>query len=205
MTGFIDIAHELGLLVLLRPGPYICGEWDFGGLPAWLISDQALANATSALRAAGTDAAAVKEAVARAAAATDPAAALAAFMSGRPGSAGAGAAAALVLGGAAQAGSGSRSGSTSSSSSSAGDDEAMVLRSSDRRYLHYVDRWWDVLLPRFARYMYDQGGPVVLVQVGGPSCSRVLPGHGAMGALCAVWGRHGRWLSCLRVRFVACC
>lgn len=23
--------------VLLRPGPYVCGEWDFGGLPARLL------------------------------------------------------------------------------------------------------------------------------------------------------------------------
>ncbi len=45
-TGFADverflgIAHELGLMVLLRPGPYICAEWDFGGLPWWLASPQ---------------------------------------------------------------------------------------------------------------------------------------------------------------------
>ena len=25
---FIKLAHELGLLVILRPGPYICAEWD---------------------------------------------------------------------------------------------------------------------------------------------------------------------------------
>ena len=25
---FIQLAHELGLLVILRPGPYICAEWD---------------------------------------------------------------------------------------------------------------------------------------------------------------------------------
>lgn len=34
---FIEIATELGLYVILRPGPYICAEWDFGGLPAWLL------------------------------------------------------------------------------------------------------------------------------------------------------------------------
>ena len=27
--------------VLLRPGPYICGEWDFGGFPWWLASSKA--------------------------------------------------------------------------------------------------------------------------------------------------------------------
>lgn len=34
---YIDIANELGLYVILRPGPYICAEWEFGGLPAWLL------------------------------------------------------------------------------------------------------------------------------------------------------------------------
>lgn len=33
-------AQELELLVLLRPGPYICAEWDFGGFPAWLASSK---------------------------------------------------------------------------------------------------------------------------------------------------------------------
>lgn len=36
LVEFIRIADELGLYVILRPGPYICAEWDFGGLPAWL-------------------------------------------------------------------------------------------------------------------------------------------------------------------------
>lgn len=36
LTGFLDVAANLGLNVLLRAGPYICGEWDFGGLPWWL-------------------------------------------------------------------------------------------------------------------------------------------------------------------------
>jgi beta-galactosidase len=44
-TGNLDLAEYLGtaqsegLWVLLRPGPYICSEWDFGGLPAWLLAD----------------------------------------------------------------------------------------------------------------------------------------------------------------------
>jgi hypothetical protein len=33
---FLDIAHELGLYVILRIGPYICAETNYGGLPAWL-------------------------------------------------------------------------------------------------------------------------------------------------------------------------
>lgn len=35
---FLEIANDLDLMVLLRPGPYACGEWEFGGFPAWLAS-----------------------------------------------------------------------------------------------------------------------------------------------------------------------
>jgi len=34
---FIRICQEEGMWVYLRPGPYICGEWDFGGLPPYLL------------------------------------------------------------------------------------------------------------------------------------------------------------------------
>ncbi len=34
---FIETAQELGLYVIVRPSPYICAEWEFGGLPAWLL------------------------------------------------------------------------------------------------------------------------------------------------------------------------
>ncbi|WP_120522977.1 glycoside hydrolase family 35 protein [Arthrobacter celericrescens] len=33
---FFDLAAEEGLDVIVRPGPYICAEWDNGGFPAWL-------------------------------------------------------------------------------------------------------------------------------------------------------------------------
>ncbi|XP_065184340.1 beta-galactosidase-1-like protein 2 [Sycon ciliatum] len=39
LRRYIHIAKTLGLNVILRPGPYICSEWDFGGLPAWLMRD----------------------------------------------------------------------------------------------------------------------------------------------------------------------
>lgn len=39
LEQFIQIAEELGLLVIVRPSPYICAEWEFGGLPAWLLAD----------------------------------------------------------------------------------------------------------------------------------------------------------------------
>lgn len=40
LAEFVRTAQEEGLFVLLRPGPYICGEWDFGGYPSWLLKDK---------------------------------------------------------------------------------------------------------------------------------------------------------------------
>jgi beta-galactosidase len=36
---FIRLCQSEGMWVLLRPGPYVCAEWDLGGLPAWLLRD----------------------------------------------------------------------------------------------------------------------------------------------------------------------
>ena len=36
---YIQMAQEEGLLVMVRPGPYICSEWDLGGQPSWLLKD----------------------------------------------------------------------------------------------------------------------------------------------------------------------
>jgi Glycosyl hydrolases family 35/Beta-galactosidase jelly roll domain len=37
LTDFLDLAtNQFGLNVILRPGPYICAEWDGGGYPQWL-------------------------------------------------------------------------------------------------------------------------------------------------------------------------
>ncbi|SED90646.1 beta-galactosidase/beta-galactosidase [Streptomyces sp. 2131.1] len=33
---FLDAAHRAGLWAIVRPGPYICAEWENGGLPAWV-------------------------------------------------------------------------------------------------------------------------------------------------------------------------
>lgn len=46
VARFLADAAAASLLVLLRPGPFICAEWDFGGFPAWLVRD----NASIALR-----------------------------------------------------------------------------------------------------------------------------------------------------------
>jgi beta-galactosidase len=39
LPRFLRLAAEEGLYVLLRPGPYICAEWDGGGLPSWLLAE----------------------------------------------------------------------------------------------------------------------------------------------------------------------
>lgn len=37
LVSFLQMAQDLDLMVMLRIGPYICGEWDLGGLPSWLL------------------------------------------------------------------------------------------------------------------------------------------------------------------------
>ncbi|KAF8393544.1 hypothetical protein HHK36_021788 [Tetracentron sinense] len=83
IESFLKLCQQLGFLVMLRPGPYICGEWDFGGFPAWLL-------------------------------AIEP---------------------------------------------------ALKLRSSDPAFLHLVDRWWGILLPKIAPLLYNNGGPITMVQI----------------------------------------
>ncbi len=36
LAEFIKIAGEEGMMVILRPGPYVCAEWEFGGYPWWI-------------------------------------------------------------------------------------------------------------------------------------------------------------------------
>uniref|UniRef100_A0A8C3L5M7 Beta-galactosidase n=1 Tax=Chrysolophus pictus TaxID=9089 RepID=A0A8C3L5M7_CHRPC len=79
---FLQLASETGLLVILRAGPYICAEWDMGGLPAWLL-----------------------------------------------------------------------------------EKESIVLRSSDSDYLTAVEKWMGVLLPKMKPHLYQNGGPIIMVQV----------------------------------------
>ena len=42
VAEFIREAQQEGLYVLLRPGPYVCAEWEFGGYPAWLLKDHSI-------------------------------------------------------------------------------------------------------------------------------------------------------------------
>jgi beta-galactosidase len=40
LGAYLKAAQEEGLFVLLRPGPYVCAEWDLGGLPSWLLANE---------------------------------------------------------------------------------------------------------------------------------------------------------------------
>ena len=42
ISEFIKTAQEVGLFVILRPGPYACAEWEFGGYPWWLQKEKSL-------------------------------------------------------------------------------------------------------------------------------------------------------------------
>lgn len=47
IAEFIREAQQEGLYVILRPGPYVCAEWEFGGYPAWLLRDPEIKVRTS--------------------------------------------------------------------------------------------------------------------------------------------------------------
>lgn len=79
---FIKIAENLDLMVIVRPGPFICAEWEMGGLPAWLLKDKNI-----------------------------------------------------------------------------------KLRCMDEKYLLYVDRWFDELIPRLVPHLCTNEGPIIAVQV----------------------------------------
>lgn len=79
---FLQLAQDIGFLVILRPGPYICAEWEMGGLPAWLLNNKNI-----------------------------------------------------------------------------------VLRSSDKDYISAVDAWMGKLLPMMKPFLYQNGGPIITVQV----------------------------------------
>lgn len=82
LTRFILEAQRQGLLVILRPGPYICAERDMGGLPYWLLKH-----------------------------------------------------------------------------------EGIRLRTSDRRYLDAVDNWFEHLFPVLQPLLYQNGGPIIMMQI----------------------------------------
>lgn len=83
LVGFLTTAQQVGLLVILRAGPYIDAEWEMGGLPSWLLRL----------------------------------------------------------------------------------NRSIALRTSDSAYLSRVDGWMEVLLPMVAPLLYENGGPIISVQV----------------------------------------
>lgn len=83
LLEFIQTAQDVGLYILLRPGPYICAERNGGGLPYWLYRIH----------------------------------------------------------------------------------PDIQLRSSDPKYLNYVDRWFDKLLPMIRPYLIQNGGPILMTQI----------------------------------------
>ena len=42
IAEYIREAQQAGLYVILRPGPYVCAEWDLGGYPSWLLKDRSM-------------------------------------------------------------------------------------------------------------------------------------------------------------------
>jgi beta-galactosidase len=42
IAAFVKTAREEGLWVVLRPSPYVCAEWEFGGYPFWLQNEHGL-------------------------------------------------------------------------------------------------------------------------------------------------------------------
>ncbi|ROR73484.1 glycoside hydrolase family 35 protein [Bogoriella caseilytica] len=39
LARYLRLIHDAGMHAIVRPGPYICAEWDSGGIPAWLLAD----------------------------------------------------------------------------------------------------------------------------------------------------------------------
>lgn len=38
IAAFCRLAQRNGMYVIVRPGPYVCAEWEMGGLPWWLLN-----------------------------------------------------------------------------------------------------------------------------------------------------------------------
>lgn len=39
LREFVKLCQANGMYVILRPGPYVCAEWEMGGLPWWLLEE----------------------------------------------------------------------------------------------------------------------------------------------------------------------
>lgn len=43
IAAFCRLAQKHGMYIMLRPGPYVCSEWEMGGLPWWLLKKEDIA------------------------------------------------------------------------------------------------------------------------------------------------------------------
>lgn len=161
VTGFMRTAHQLGLLVLLRPGPYICAGLFFLGGCGWCWWHQkgTEGHTTLAVHVCISPSWSVQdrtcsELVGIFCNNTPPACPCRLLLSaewefgGLP---------AWLL----------------------QQNASMVLRSSDPQFLAAVDDWWGVLLPALSSLTVDKGGPIVMVQVS--VCVCVARCSGAVG------------------------
>lgn len=82
ITRFLDLCMKYNMSVILRPGPYICAEWEFGGFPYWLLNE-----------------------------------------------------------------------------------DIEFLRYSDETYLKHVTDWFNVLFPKLKKYIYSNGGCIIVIQI----------------------------------------
>jgi len=47
ITRFLEMIMEEDMFAIFRPGPYICGEWEFGGIPSWMLHEHPMFFRTS--------------------------------------------------------------------------------------------------------------------------------------------------------------
>ena len=47
LADFVRHVHRLGFLLIVHVGPYIDADWEFGGLPSWLLADRRMTVRTS--------------------------------------------------------------------------------------------------------------------------------------------------------------
>ena len=42
IAEFCRLAQKNGMYIIVRPGPYVCAEWEMGGLPWWLLKNDSI-------------------------------------------------------------------------------------------------------------------------------------------------------------------